>query len=114
MKIKKVKTDNPLLCGFTEPVLAGYDWYSNPNVSTPDDAPTNNNSSNNGGANVIIDSIANGISSVIDSTTNFLGTWFNRGTQVVGTQEKSSISTGVLLGGAALLVVLVVFLMKKQ
>lgn len=110
MKIKKLKTDNPLLCGFTEPVLAGYDWYSNPNVSTPEDAPT----SNNGGANVIIDSIANGISSVIDSTTNLIGSWFNRGTQVVGMQEKSSISTGVLLGGAALLVVLVVFLMKKQ
>ena len=109
---------------FTKPPLANfseeeYDQFLavSGGMSTPEDAPEYNPSGNTGSSSNsigLIDSIANGITSVLNSTTGLLGSIFGRNTQVVDTNQKSGVSTGVLLLGAVLVVILVIFLMKKQ
>lgn len=117
---RKLNITSPLVA-FTEPPMASV--TGNTYGLTPEQIATiakyNNtntgNTENTGNKAVgILDSIFGGLSSVIDSTTNLIGGWFNRGTNVVDTNQKSSMSTGVLLIGAVLVVVLIIFLMKKQ
>ena len=107
------------IVAFTEPPMAsvtGNTYGFTPEQIATINAGTNySNTSNTGNKAVgILDSIFGGLSDVIDSTTNLIGDWFNRGTQVVDTNQKSGVSTGVLLIGAVLIVVLIIFLMKKQ
>lgn len=109
---------------FTEPPLANFseEEYNqfleiSGGMSKPEDAPEYNPSGNTGSSSNsigLIDSIANGITSVLNSTTGLLGSIFGRNTQVVDTNQKSSMNTTTLLIGAVLVVVLIVFLMKKQ
>lgn len=122
---RKLNLTSPIVA-FTEPPMASV--TGNTYGFTPEQIATINaginygngsgstgNSGNTGNKAVgVLDSIFGGLSNVIDSTTNLIGRWFNRGTQVVDTNQKSSMSTGVLLLGAVLVVILVIFLMKKQ
>lgn len=123
MLYRKLNLTSPIVA-FTEPPIASV--TGNTYGLTPEQVATiakyNNtnpgntgNTGNTGNKAVgVLDSIFGGLSSVIDSTTNLIGGWFNRGTQVVDTNQKSGVSTGVLLLGAVLVVILVIFLMKKQ
>lgn len=117
---RKLNLTSPIVA-FTEPPMASV--TGNTFGLTPEQIATiakynNTNTGNTGNtgnkAVGVLDSIFGGLSSVIDSTTNLIGGWFNRGTNVVDTNQKSSMSTGVLLLGAVLVVILVIFLMKKQ
>lgn len=120
---RKLNLTSPIVA-FTEPPIASV--TGNTYGLTPEQVATiakyNNtnpgntgNTGNTGNKAVgVLDSIFGGLSDVIDSTTNLIGGWFNRGTQVVDTNQKSGVSTGVLLLGAVLVVILVIFLMKKQ
>lgn len=121
---RKLNLTSPIVA-FTEPPMAsvtGNTYGLTPEQIATINAATNySNTSNTGNtgntgnkAVGVLDSIFGGLSSVIDSTTNLIGGWFNRGTNVVDTNQKSSMSTGVLLIGAVLVVILVIFLMKKQ
>lgn len=121
---RKLNLTSPIVA-FTEPPMAsvtGNTYGLTPEQIATINATTNySNTSNTGNtgntgnkAVGVLDSIFGGLSSVIDSTTNLIGGWFNRGTNVVDTNQKSSMSTGVLLIGAVLVVILVIFLMKKQ
>jgi hypothetical protein len=117
---RKLNITSPLV-SFTEPPMAsvtGNTYGLTPEqiaaIATYNNANTGNTGNNSNKATGVLDSIFGGLSSVIDSTTNLIGGWFNRGTQVVDTNQKSSMSTGVLLLGAVLVVILVIFLMKKQ
>lgn len=116
MLYRKLNLTSPIVA-FTEPPIASV--TGNTYGLTPEQVATNpgntGNTGNTGNKAVgVLDSIFGGLSDVIDSTTNLIGGWFNRGTQVVDTNQKSSMSTGVLLLGAVLVVILVIFLMKKQ
>lgn len=119
MLYRKLNITSPIVA-FTEPPIASV--TGNTHGFTPEEIATiyagtnyGNNTGNTGSKAVgVLDSIFGGLSSVIDSTTNLIGGWFNRGTQVVDTNQKSSMSTGVLLIGAVLVVVLIIFLMKKK
>lgn len=119
MLYRKLNLTSPLVA-FTEPPMASITGSTNPFGLTPEQIETiatynNTNTGNTGSKAVgVLDSIFGGLSSVIDSTTNLIGGWFNRGTNVVDTNQKSSMSTGVLLIGAVLVVILVIFLMKKK
>ena len=117
---RKLNLTSPIVA-FTEPPMASV--TGNTYGLTPEQIATiakynNTNTGNTGNTGSkavgILDSIFGGLSSVIDSSTDFISKWFNKGTQVVDTNQKSSMSTGVLLIGAVLIVVLVIFLMKKQ
>lgn len=117
---RKLNLTSPIVA-FTEPPMASVTGQTY--GLTPEQVATiaeynNTNTGNTGNtgnkAVGVLDSIFGGLSSVIDSTTNLIGGWFNRGTNVVDTNQKSSMSTGVLLLGAVLVVILVIFLMKKQ
>lgn len=115
---RKLNITSPLVA-FTEPPMAsvtGNTYGLTPEqIATINVASNYSNTGNTGNKAVgVLDSIFGGLSSVIDSTTNLIGGWFNRGTQVVDTNQKSSMSTGVLLIGAVLIVVLIIFLMKKK
>jgi hypothetical protein len=117
---RKLNITSPLV-SFTEPPMAsvtGNTYGLTPEqivaIATYNNANTGNTGNTGNKATGVLDSIFGGLSSVIDSTTNLIGGWFNRGTQVVDTNQKSSMSTGVLLLGAVLVVILVIFLMKKQ
>lgn len=116
---RKLNLTSPIVA-FTEPPMAsvtGNTYGFTPEQIATINAGTNygNNTGNTGNKAVgVLDSIFGGLSSVIDSTTNLIGGWFNRGTNVVDTNQKSGVSTGVLLIGAVLIVVLIIFLMKKQ
>lgn len=116
---RKLNITSPIVA-FTEPPMAsvtGNTYGFTPEQIATINAGTNygNNTGNTGNKAVgILDSIFGGLSDVIDSTTNLIGGWFNRGTNVVDTNQKSGVSTGVLLIGAVLIVVLIIFLMKKQ
>lgn len=122
MLYRKLNLTSPIVA-FTEPPMASV--TGNSYGFTPEQIATiakyntntgnTGNSGNTGNKAVgVLDSIFGGLSNVIDSTTNLIGGWFNRGTNVVDTNQKSSMSTGVLLLGAVLVVILVIFLMKKQ
>lgn len=117
---RKLNLTSPIVA-FTEPPMASVTGQTY--GLTPEQVATiakynNTNTGNTGNtgnkAVGVLDSIFGGLSSVIDSTTNLIGGWFNRGPNVVDTNQKSSMSTGVLLLGAVLVVILVIFLMKKQ
>lgn len=111
---KKRNIKSPLVA-FTEPPVASFSDYSELGIpagqySTPDD---NSNASGNNAVG-ILDSIFGGLSDVLGAGTNLIGSWFGRRTDVVDTNQKSEISTSVLLIGAVLIVILIIFLMKKQ
>lgn len=111
---RKLNLTSPIVA-FTEPPMASVTGQTY--GLTPEQVATiaKYNNTNTGNKAVgVLDSIFGGLSSVIDSTTNLIGGWFNRGPNVVDTNQKSSMSTGVLLLGAVLVVILVIFLMKKQ
>lgn len=115
---RKLNITSPLVA-FTEPPMAsvtGNTYGLTPEqIATINAASNYGNTGNTGNKAVgVLDSIFGGLSSVIDSSTDFIGKLFNRGTQVVDTNQKSSMSTGVLLIGAVLVVILVIFLMKKK
>lgn len=117
---RKLNITSPLV-SFTEPPMAsvtGNTYGLTPEqiatIAKYNNANTGNTGNNSNKATGVLDSIFGGLSSVIDSTTNLIGGLFNRGTQVVDTNQKNSMSTGVLLLGAVLVVILVIFLMKKQ
>lgn len=121
MLYRKLNLTSPIVA-FTEPPIASV--TGNTHGFTPEEIATINaasnysntgNTGNTGNKAVgVLDSIFGGLSSVIDSTTNLIGGWFNRGTNVVDTNQKSGVSTGVLLIGAVLIVILVIFLMQKK
>jgi hypothetical protein len=119
MLYRKLNLTSPLVA-FTEPPIASITGSTNPFGLTPEQieaiATYNKTNTGNTGSKAVgvLDSIFGGLSSVIDSTTNLIGGWFNRGTQVVDTNQKNGVSTVVLLIGAVLIVVLIVFLMKKK
>lgn len=119
MLYRKLNLTSPLVA-FTEPPMASITGSTNPFGLTAEQIETiatynNTNTGNTGSKAVgVLDSIFGGLSSVIDSTTNLIGGWFNRGTNVVDANQKSGMSTSVLLIGAVLVVVLVIFLMKKK
>lgn len=118
MLYRKLNITSPIVA-FTEPPIAsvtGNNYGFTPEEITTINAASNySNTGNTSNKAVgILDSIFGGLSTVIDSTTNLIGGWFNRGTNVVDTNQKSSMSTSVLLIGAVLVVVLVIFLMKKK
>lgn len=115
---RKLNLTSPIVA-FTEPPIASV--TGNTHGFTPEEIATINaasnysNTGNTGNKAVgVLDSIFGGLSNVIDSTTNLIGGWFNRGTNVVDTNQKSGVSTGVLLLGAVLVVILVIFLMQKK
>lgn len=117
---RKLNLTSPIVA-FTEPPMAsvtGQTYGLTPEQIATIAKYNNTNTGNTGNtgnkAVGVLDSIFGGLSSVIDSTTNLIGGWFNRGTNVVDTNQKSGVSTGVLLIGAILIVILVIFLMKKQ
>ena len=117
---RKLNLTSPIVA-FTEPPMAsvtGQTYGLTPEQIATIAKYNNTNTGNTGNtgnkAVGVLDSIFGGLSSVIDSTTNLIGGWLNRGTNVVDTNQKSSMSTGVLLLGAVLVVILVIFLMKKQ
>jgi hypothetical protein len=119
MLYRKLNLTSPIVA-FTEPPIASITGSTNPFGLTPEQiaaiATYNKTNTGNTGSKAVgvLDSIFGGLTSVIDSSTDLIGKLFGRGPQVVDTNQKNSMSTGVLLIGAVLIVVLIVFLMKKK